>query len=420
LYAEAETFTEVYERIAAEIVRLGQRGDVLYAVPGHPLVGEATTLLVQEKAAAEGIPVCVVPGLSFIEPVLAAVDVDPLAAGLQITDAMLVATAYHPPLMADRPAILGQLYNRTLASDVKLTLLNLYPDDHPVTLVRRAGLDDQQVNTFPLYELDRRVQFDHLTSLYLPPIKGAASYNALQEIMAHLRAPDGCPWDRKQTHQSLRTNLLEETYEVLAALDEDNVVKLREELGDLLMQIAMHVQIATEEGSFKLPDVVGGIVTKLVRRHPHVFGSAQVEGVDDVWRNWEAIKRRERAENGEERASLLDGVPQILPALTQAQAYTRRAARVGYRGRELSLVEVAELLTTLQSGDEVRAAEACGRLLFLLADMARQAGVDAETALREANARFARAVAEVEARATERGFALTELPPEEQATLWRG
>lgn len=171
LYESLPTFDAVYDAIAAEVVRLGQRPEgVVYAVPGHPLVGEATTQRILALAADAGLAVEIVEGLSFIEPVLSALGLDPLD-GLQIADAVIVAAQHHPRLSADRPALLSQLYSRDIASEVKLTLMNLYPDEHPVTLVRAAGTADVTVRTLPLFELDRQPDLDHLTSLYLPPLE---------------------------------------------------------------------------------------------------------------------------------------------------------------------------------------------------------------------------------------------------------
>ena len=210
LYQTLPTFEAVYEAIAAEIVRLGKRPQgVVYAVPGHPLVGEATTQRILALAAEQDVPVEIVEGLSFIGPALSALGLDPLD-GLQIADAIVVAGQHHPHLSADRPVLLSQLYSQEIASEAKLTLMNLYPDEHTVTLVRAAGAPGKTVRPLPLYELDRQPDLDHLTSLYIPPLESPSSYETLQDVVAHLRAPDGCPWDRKQTHSSLRESLLEE------------------------------------------------------------------------------------------------------------------------------------------------------------------------------------------------------------------
>jgi tetrapyrrole methylase family protein/MazG family protein len=423
VYETLDNFADVYDTIAAQIVDLGRRSEgVLYAVPGHPLVGESSVLHILAHARQERLAVRIVEGLSFVEPVLSLLGIDGLA-GLQLADATDLAAAHHPPLDPDRPALIGQLYGLRLASEVKLTLMNGYPDDHPVTLVRAAGTSKGTMVTLLLYELDRDQYLDHLTTLYMPPLPRIGGLPAFQETIARLRAPDGCPWDREQTHQSLRDNLLEEAYEVLDALDAKDEDKLCEELGDLLMQIAMHAQIATEEGAFQFADVIGQIDAKLKRRHPHVFGDLEVEGTADVLHNWEKIKDRERATSVKEKAhpSRLDGVPGILPALARAQALGDRAARAGFDWPDLQgvLDKVGEEVTELRAATDPEArARELGDLLFSLVNVARWLEVDAESALRGTCQRFVHRYGEMEQEARTQGLDLASLPPSEQDALW--
>lgn len=425
LYEREHDFEAVYAGIAAEVLRLGQRPEgVIYAVPGHPLVGEASVTRILKEAKAAGLSVRLVAGLSFIEPVLAALELDALD-GLQIADALEIAARVHPPLNPDVPALIAQLYNRALAAEVKLTLMNAYPDAHPVALVHAAGTVSERVEHLPLYELDRRETLGDLTVLYVPPLPVPGAFETFQNTVARLRAPDGCPWDRQQTHQSLRPGLLEETYEVLAALDAENMGALREELGDLLLHIVMQAQMATEEGSFRMADVIAQENAKLIRRHPHVFAGMEVSGVAEVLANWEKIKQAEKAEAEEETpgegVSALAGVPPALPALAQAQAYGRKAARVGFDWPDVHGVvakvheEIAEVAAARTP--EERAAE-LGDLLFAIVNWARWLNVDAETALREANARFARRFAAVEAQARAQGVDLRQMSLAELDTLW--
>ena len=283
-----------------------------------------------------------------------------------------------------------------------MTLLNLYHDEHPIRLVRGAGTPAQEIRDLPLCALDRSDDLDHLSSVYVPPLGRPGSVATFEDIVARLRAPGGCPWDREQTHLTLRTHLLEETYEVLAALDEENMQKLEEELGDLLLQILLHAQIATEDGDFRLIDTVATINEKLIRRHPHVFGQTTVQNAEEVLRNWEQIKREERAqqartpegpatETRESFRSMLAGVIKTLPALSRAMELQRRAARVGFDWPNAEPVldkvteEAAEVVAA--PDPESRAAE-FGDLLFSLANLARWYDIDAESALRQANARF--------------------------------
>ncbi len=415
LYEKLETFEEVYEEIAAQVLALGQREEgVIYAVPGHPLVGEESVRRILAMAKEKGIPLRIVAGLSFLEPVFTCLNLDPLA-GLQIVDATELAARYHPNLDPDLPALVGQLYSRAIAADVKLTLMNLYPHDHPVTLVKGAGTDGERVWTLPLYELDRQEGIDDFTCLYIPPLPSPSSLATLHDIIAHLRAPDGCPWDREQTHRSLRPNLLEEAYEVLEALDAEDPDKLREELGDLLLQIVLHAQIAAEAGEFTLVEAMEGIIAKLKRRHPHVFGEVEVEGVGEVLRNWERIKREEG------KGSMLAAIPAHLPALAHSQAIQQRVARVGFdwpnsEGILAKIVEEVEELAKVE--DKERREREFGDLLFVLVSLARWFGIDAESALREANRRFCQRFARMERLCAERGLDLSEMTPEEMRGLW--
>ncbi len=242
-------------------------------------------------------------------------------------------------------------------------------------------------------------------------------FSTLVEIVARLRAADGCPWDREQTHASLRECLLEECYEVLAALDTADSARLRAELGDLLMQIVIHARIAAEAGEFDLGDVVSGINAKLVRRHPHVFGSLKLTGADEVLANWEAIKEQERPRD----ASMLDGVPGDMPALAYSQGIQSRVARVGFDWEDDAGVidklaeEVGEY--NRAEGKEQKAAE-FGDLLFTLANIARRQGIDLEAALRGANRRFYRRFARMEQLCRQRGLTLGNLSFDQQNALW--
>jgi len=425
LYVRMRDFAAVYEAIASEILRLGRRPEgVVYAVPGHPLVGEASVTRILERAKTAGLAVRLVAGLSFVEPVLAALGLDALD-GLQIVDAIELASRVHPPLNPDMPALIAQLYNRALAADVKLTLMNAYPPDHPLALVHAASSQHERVEHLPLFELDRQDSIADLTTLYVPPLPVASGFETFQNTVARLRAPDGCPWDREQTHQSLRPALLEETYEVLAALDAEDMPALREELGDLLLHIVMQSQMATEEGSFSMAEVIAGINAKLVRRHPHVFSGLQVSGVAEVLENWEAIKHAEKStgdiSGSAEAGSALAGVPPVLPALAQAQTYQRKAARVGFDWPDIGGVvdkvyeELAEARAAVTA--EERTAE-LGDLLFAVVNWARWLDVDAETALRQANARFARRFTAVEAQARAQGIDMRQMGLAELDALW--
>jgi tetrapyrrole methylase family protein/MazG family protein len=418
LYEEKADFAKVYEEIAARVLALGERPQgVIYAVPGHPLVGEASVQHILSLVRGRGLEIRIVEGLSFVEPVLTCLGLDAME-GLQLADATELAALHHPPVNPDRPTLVGQLYGRHLASSVKLTLMNLFPADHQVVLVRGAGTAGEKVTALPLYELDRSDEIDHLTTLYLPPLPEISSLESFQDIIAHLRAPDGCPWDREQTHQSLRSALLEETYEVLTTLDTDDMDALCEELGDLLLQILLHAQIAVEEGDFSMAQVIEKINAKIKHRHPHVFGDVVVSDAAEVTINWEEIKREEK---GEARGSMLEDVPPTLPALAQAQSYQRRVARVGFDWPNVEgvVAKVAEEMEELRrTSDAAEREEELGDLLFSLVNLARWLKVDAESALRAANARFAHRFAAMEDLCRQRGQHLADLSLAELDALW--
>jgi tetrapyrrole methylase family protein / MazG family protein len=423
LYDQLSSFDEVYAAIVQKVLALGRRPQgVIYAVPGHPMIAEATGPEIARLAHQEGLPVRVVEGMSFLGPVFSALGIDPFP-NTVLVDALDIAMAHVPVFPPSTPAILAQLWSSAVASDVKLTLMTQYPDEHPVYLIHGAGSPQEIVEQVPLYAIDQNHEIGLLTALYVPPLDVAASFESFQEIIAHLRAPNGCPWDREQTHKSLRSHLLEETYEVLAALDSENVAGLQEELGDLLLQIVLHAQIAYEDGEFNMSDVLRGIYTKIVHRHPHVFGDSEVNTTQGVLQNWEKLKAEERAANGKAEASLLDGVSLAQPALVQAEQYQKRAARVGFDWPNIQGVidKLKEEWAEVQAAEdaESRASE-IGDLIFSVVNLARWHKVDAESALREANLRFHDRFAFIEAAARNQGKDISDLSASQMDELWEG
>jgi tetrapyrrole methylase family protein/MazG family protein len=319
------------------------------------------------------------------------------------------------------------VYSREIAADLKLSLMMVYPDDHAVTLVQAAGTLDGAVRTLPLYDLDRDAHIDHLTSLWVPPLAQPGGLVSFEELVAHLRAPDGCPWDREQTHASLRPFLLQEAYEVLETLDLEDTDALKEELGDLLLQIVLHTQIATEDQEFKMSDVVGNIISKLKRRHPHVFGEVEVSGAGEVLSNWERIKSEEKRKAGEsaglksERTSVLSGVPQSLPALARGQELLDRLARSGLENPDkgAAMLGAKAAWDELEAGYDAGAQVPLGKLLLALIDLARCQKVDAESALRAAIQRFELGIGRLEVRLVREGKTLHDLSPTERSLYWQ-
>jgi tetrapyrrole methylase family protein/MazG family protein len=488
LYESAGAFGDIYDQIAADLVERASGGEaVLYAVPGHPLVAEATTRRLLALARARGVATRVVAGLSFVEPVCAALELDPLQHGLQLLDALdLVPRTenrglrteiepnsalsaqpsvlawseiqgigpYTPPLLPfpllpTRPALLCQVYNRRVASDAKLSLMERYPADHPVTLVRAAGVAGQEhVWTVPLHELDHQDGLDHLTCAFLPPLAPLADLrgpDGIGYVVARLLGPGGCPWDREQTHQSIRKDLLEETYEALEALDTNDMEALSEEIGDVLLHVLMHSEMARQAGEFDLGDVYEHVAAKLIRRHPHVFGPGEVgaeaqaanlhpgvSSVADVLRNWDAIKQGERAGKGHAPRGTLDGIPPGLPALMAAQETLRKAAKAGFDSDDIQWVwnklheEIDEIRRAAFEEAHADAAARVGRveeefgdLLLATAKLAFRLQLDSEGALRAATAKFRRRFAAMERRLQAEGGDFKAMSADELEVLWR-
>jgi tetrapyrrole methylase family protein/MazG family protein len=421
LYENGDSFEQIYNRIVSIVLEMSKlSGEVVYAVPGHPFVAEATSPEISRRAKVEGIPVRVIEGLSFIDAIFAALEVDPLPQTV-ILDGLEIAMAHFPPYPPSAPAIIAQIHSPVIASEVKLTLNALYPDEHGVKLIHGAGSPSIIVESLHLFEIDRSSHINQLTTLYVPPLGERTSFEAFQEVVAHLRAPDGCPWDREQTHQSLRPHLLEEAYELLSALDSDDSDAMQEEFGDLLLQIVLHAQIASEYGKFNMSDIISGINSKIVYRHPHVFKDLELEDVEGVLQNWERLKAAEREAKGQHEVGLLDGVSLALPALAQAEAYQKRAARVGFDWTNLQgvLDKVIEEFNESQQAvnADQRFAE-IGDLLFAVVNLARWFEVDAESALREANIRFKNRFSFIEARVRSEGRILEKMTLEEMDALW--
>src|SRR6266496_883489 len=419
-YDESTNWETLYQRIAEEICSLAAEQAVIYAVPGHPLIGESSVQHVLALARERNLSTSIVAGLSFMEPVCTALELDPLDAGTQIVDATLLAALgadeVAGKIIPTLPLLVGQVYNRRLASAVKLALGEIYPDEWPVKLVRAAGVEaDETVVTLPLYELDRSASLaNHLSTLYVPPVEEMTALR-LPETLRYItmrlrREPDGCPWDRKQTHRSLTRHVIEETYEVVEALEENDMEKLAEELGDLLLQVYLHAEIARQEGDFTIGDVFEHVNTKLIRRHPHVFGQVEVGSAGQVVQNWEAIKRQERAKAGKnvEQESVLDGIPQALPALIVAQEYQKRVIKTGFEFSDMQGV-YNKLWEEL---------EEMGDLLFMVAKIARWLKIDAEAALRQANRKFRRRFQAMEEVAREQERTLKSYSIPEWETLW--
>lgn len=438
LYAAFESFEDVYGRIVSRLLELAADIDVIYCVPGSPSVDETTVELLRSLAASRDIPLRVIQGLSYIEPALSAVQ-DYDASWLTVVDAVEIDLLSKENAMGEVqgkpgrlpirlpiptvPLLVSQMYSSHMAASVKLWLSRYWPEDHQVCVIQAAATTDQKVSKMPLYQLDR-VEVDHLTSLFVPgivPVDNVRTFAGLLEVTRTLRAPGGCPWDREQNHDTLKPYLVEEAYEVIDSLDKREYDKVAEELGDLLFQITIHSQIAAEQGEFDILDVISSITTKLIRRHPHVFGDVDLPTSSAVLERWESFKEAERP--GQE--SVLSSIPEVMPALPYSYAIQKRAASQGFEWPDVEslLAKVDEELGELRdelAGDPAAAqlVEEIGDLFFVLVSVARRLNLDPEESLRRANRKFVNRFRYVESRSRQTNQRLPDLSPKELDQLW--
>jgi tetrapyrrole methylase family protein/MazG family protein len=465
-YETHDAFEAVYRAIVQRVLHYAETTDVVYAVPGDPMVAEQTVrMLLAESDARDDLQVQVLPALGVLNLITGCLRLDP-GEGMVVADARnpqlrlegeaptpAEVDAYHgaAALNTTLPTVWLQVDTPMVASHLKLLLLESYPAEHPVTVLTALGTAEESVRTLPLAELDRQGAVTHLTSLYVPPLPWAQRKHTVHDVralMALLRSERGCPWDREQDMRSIRRTVIEEAYEVVEAIDRDDPQAIPDELGDLLLNIIFLAQLGAEEGVFSFDDVVQLLAEKLIRRHAHVFGEAQAETAGAVLRHWEQIKAGERREKGQE--SIFADVPLALPALARSQKLQKRAARVGFdwldfRGplmklheeleelsQELGIPEtwerpalLADPLTPYPDAEQmVRAAPRArlvhevGDLLFAAVNLCRFLHIDAEEVMREVNDRFVRRYSRLEAAVHARGQRVEDLPVEELEEIW--
>ncbi|HEX6031276.1 MAG TPA: nucleoside triphosphate pyrophosphohydrolase, partial [Tepidiformaceae bacterium] len=402
LYQSGATFDDVYVAVAQRALGLGRAGDAIFAVPGHPLVAERAVSLILEQAPTASIDVRVHAAVSYADVAATALGID--LGGIQLCDALALR------LDAQRPALISQLMDRDTGTALKLQLLEVYPADHEVVLLHALGTADEEVRPLPLNEVDH-APTSYLDSLFVPPlapIDDVRRFDGVYAVIERLHQPvGGCPWDLEQTHESLRPHMLEEAYEALEAIDGGDPGDLSEELGDVLLQVLMHSFVAQRSGEFTFADVTEHISRKLIRRHPHVFGEGAAKTAEQVYQNWEALKQQEKP-----RASILEGVPTTLPALAASQSIQGRARRIGFDWPDIEgpLEKLAEEIREFaEAPNPVEREEEFGDILFVIANVAQRLGVDAEQALRSANAKFRRRFGRVEEMAREEDIDLKDL-----------
>ena len=393
VYEKHDRFEPVYQEITERLKELVQSEPIVYAVPGHPLVAEQTVQLLIQAEKKEEINLKIEGGQSFLDPIFGALKIDPID-GFQLLDG--TSFSVHEVNMHNH-LLIAQVYDAFSASEVKLTLMEKYRDDYPVTIVTAAGSSLEKLTTVPLFELDQAVELNNLTTIYVPPVEddldAVRDWTTFRKIIATLRGPNGCPWDQKQTHESLKKYFLEEVHEFLAAVDEEDDFAMVEELGDVLLQIFLHAQIGEDNGYFNLEEVIASISEKMIRRHPHVFGDVSVENSEEVVANWNAIKLKEK---DEQIGSLLKGEYRASSSLLTAFNYQKKAASVGFDwpdeagAWEKFSEEWQEFKEEITKGTPDTRLDEFGDVLFTLVNLARFYKISPEEALVHANEKFAR------------------------------
>jgi tetrapyrrole methylase family protein/MazG family protein len=421
VYEKHDTFLPVYQEIVEHLLEAAQSEPIVYAVPGHPLVAEQTVQLLIEAEREGKVQLAIEGGQSFLDPIFAALKIDPIE-GFQLLDG--TNFSIHDVNMRSH-VLIAQVYDQFSASEVKLTLMEKYRDDYPITVVTGAGSSNELIKTIPLYELDQAMELNNLTTIYVPPVKShldaLKDWTTFRNIIATLRGPNGCPWDRKQTHESLKKYLIEETHEFLAAVDEKDDFGMVEELGDILLQVFLHAQIGEDEGYFNLEEVLESISEKMIRRHPHVFGDLSVKDADEVVLNWEEIKKQEK---GEQKESLLKGEYRPNSSLQTSYNYQKKAATVGFDWPDASGAlskfdeEWKEFREELEKGNNESIMDEFGDVLFTLVNIARFYNISPEEAMVHANEKFARRFRFVEEQVRKSGKTFQDFTLEQLDEFW--
>lgn len=422
LYDREDEFIDVYNLIVEDLKKESKiEEEINYYVPGNPLVAEKTV----ELLLADNLDVEIVSGMSFIDPMIELVGRDPVN-GLKIVD----GAAFDVGLVdINSDMIITQTYNQRILSEVKLILSEIYGDNYNVYLIQSAGIREKERKLhIPLYELDRIRGIDSLTSVFVPKIdknlKKIYDFNDIMGIMKVLRGVDGCPWDAKQTHESIRGALLEEAYEVVDAIDSGDIDNLIEELGDLLLQVVFHSQIAYDEGEFFPIEVTSALANKLIYRHPHVFLEKGIVNSEKVVYNWNKLKYEKR-----DITSLIDKINNIpkLPALIMSYKVQEKAAEVGFDWDDIKgpiakvKEEFAEVLEAMEDfgGGDSRVEGELGDLLFAVVNLSRFLDVNPEVALNRTTKKFVNRLRFMEERSNELELNLENMTLDEMEVLYK-
>ncbi|HII4441577.1 TPA: nucleoside triphosphate pyrophosphohydrolase [Clostridium perfringens] len=420
-YEKYDSFDDVYKYIAEDLItKIKDDEDLIYAVPGHPLVAEKSVVNLIELCKENNIQYEVLPAVSFVDAMMEALQVDPIE-GVKIIDAFDMKNQILDKRVG---TIITQVYNNFIASEVKLRLLEGYEDDTEIIFVRAAGVEGlESIRKIPLYELDWQEDIDYLTSIYIPKDLGnKKDFQDLLDIIETLRNPGGCPWDREQTHESLKSALLEECYEVIDAIENEDEDALIEELGDVLLQVVFHASIGKEDGYFDIMDVIGGISNKMINRHPHVFGNEEANTSEQVLVNWDEIKKEEKGIKT--LTEEMKNIAKSLPATTRAYKVQKKAKKVGFDWDDVNCAmdkvkeELNEIKEVYNCEDKSIIEGEVGDLLFACINVARFLEVDGELALDKTIKKFINRFSYIENEAIKNNKNLKDMTLEEMDKLW--
>lgn len=420
-YEKYDSFDDVYKYIAEDLItKIKDDEDLIYAVPGHPLVAEKSVINLIELCKENNIQYEVLPAVSFVDSMMEALQVDPIE-GVKIIDAFDMKNQILDKRVG---TIITQVYNNFIASEVKLRLLEGYEDDTEIIFVRAAGVEGlESIRKIPLYELDWQEDIDYLTSIYIPKDLGnKKDFQDLLDIIETLRNPGGCPWDREQTHESLKSALLEECYEVIDAIENEDEDALIEELGDVLLQVVFHASIGKEDGYFDIMDVIGGISNKMINRHPHVFGNEEANTSEQVLVNWDEIKKEEKGIKT--LTEEMQNIAKSLPATTRAYKVQKKAKKVGFDWDDVNCAmdkvkeELNEIKEVYNCEDKSIIEGEVGDLLFACINVARFLEVDGELALDKTIKKFIKRFSYIENEAIKNNKNLKDMTLEEMDKLW--
>lgn len=420
-YDTLETFDDVYSSIAEQLMLMhNEFENIVYAVPGHPLVAEKSVSNLIKLCKEAKVEYKIYPAVSFIDVIMERLLLDPVD-GLKVIDAFDIKNQILDKRIG---TIITQVYNKFIASEVKLALAEYYSDDTELYFIRAAGVKELEViRKIPIYELDRQEDIDHLTSIYIPKaLDSTMDFNDLLNIMDTLRGQDGCPWDKEQTHESLKRYLIEECYEVLEAIEEKDESMLIEELGDVLFQIVFHAQLGKEEGYFNINDVIKGVSKKMIDRHPHIFANGKADTSMEVLANWDELKKEEKGYKT--YTEELKHVPKNLPALMRAEKIQAKAKKVGFDWDKVEdalnkvLEELEEVKNVYKGENRAKILEEVGDLIFSSVNVSRFLDIDPENALNYTIEKFINRFQYIEDSATTDGKKLTDMTLEEMDELW--